>query len=39
VAVIVPALVVGLAALFARLLWLKRAEQLEAERLVMRRPE
>ncbi len=39
VTVIVPALVVGLAALFARLLWLKRAEQLEAERLVLRRPE
>lgn len=35
--VMVLALVVGASALFARMLWLRRAEQLESERLVLRR--
>jgi hypothetical protein len=35
--VMVLAFVIGVSALFARMLWLRRAEQMESERLVMRR--
>jgi hypothetical protein len=37
--VIVCALVVGLSGLFARYLWIKRAQEMESERLVLRKSD